>query len=69
MAWDLLIHMKDPTRYEIDELHIATYNTQNEARWWAVAFADRGSVSYKQGTPEEDLIPMSHVIRFIMRES
>ena len=64
--WQLWVVTSTP----VQQRHlVATYATQNLARWWAVAFAERGSVSLEQGTPNEQLIPMSHVWRFEIKEA
>lgn len=68
MAWEVKIDIKDPLRHEIKTLLVDTYSTQNEARWWAVAFANRDSVTINLGQPNEDLIPNARVLRYTLRE-
>lgn len=69
MPWDLMIETKDLFRHDLEVIHVATYPNQNTARWWAVVFANRNSISIRQGQPDEDLIPIGQVIRFTLRET
>lgn len=69
MAWELSIDLADVVDEYVDSTYVVQeYPTQNDARWWAVAMAQRGSVSLKMGQPDEDLIPIHNIIRFTIRE-
>lgn len=68
MPFELRCQVIDPLRHENINQVVDTYATQNDARWWAVAFCQRGSVPANQGLPNEDLIPIHNVWSLEIRE-
>ena len=74
MTWSLHCHliMPESKAYgtvlnEYVEV-VGPYLSQNQARFWAVAFMERGSLSVNQGLPNEELLPASSVTKIEILE-
>ncbi len=68
MAWHIHCYVRDPLTHSCEQKVIGPYDTQDLARWWAVNLAQRGSVTWNINQPDEQLIPISSIVRMDIKE-
>jgi len=68
MPWSIHCIVNDPNTWGHTEMTLGSYESQNLARWWALAFIQKGSIIMHQGQPDETIVPIHWVSQLQIRE-